>query len=165
VIGLLPTSVIIGDVVSTSLIRKNILQGNVKRACELLARPYPISGVVIDGAKRGRQLGFPTINLKYPLHRVLPKEGVYVTQVEIDNYFYLGVCNVGFNPTFSQDHQVKIECYILDFDRDVYHKNVTLHFLDRLRDEKRFSSRESLVSAIEKDIAAARRIILPLPNG
>lgn len=153
------------EIVSTSLIRKYIMEGNVKRASELLARPYPLSGVVMDGAKRGRQLGFPTINLKYPFHRVLPKEGVYVVQVEIDEKFYFGVCNVGFNPTFSQDHQVKVECHILDFDRDVYHKNVTLHFLERLRDEKRFSSREGLVTAIQNDIASARRIILPLSNG
>lgn len=154
-----------GDIVSTSLIRKKILEGDVMRASELLARPYPVPGVVMDGAKRGRQLGYPTINLKYPFHRILPKEGVYATRVEIDGDMFLGVTNVGFNPTFSQDQQVKVECHILDFDRDVYHKNVVLHFIDRIRDEKKFSNREELVAAIQKDITSARGIFLPLSNG
>lgn len=147
------------DVVSTSLIREKIKSGDVKRASQLLARPYPVEGIVMDGAKRGRALGFPTINLKISPLRVLPKEGVYAVHVMIDDETFHGVCNVGYNPTFEQDHQVKVECHILDFDRDVYHKTVTLLFIDRLRDEKRFSGRDELVEAIRNDILAARKIL------
>lgn len=153
-----------GETVSTSLIRSKIQSGDVRRAGELLARPYPLDGVVMDGAKRGRALGFPTINLKIPPYRILPKEGVYAVRVVIDGETFHGVCNVGFNPTFTQDHQVKVECHILDFDRDVYHKTVTLQFIDRLREEKRFSGRDELVEAISADIAKARRLFLPLSN-
>lgn len=153
------------EIVSTSLIRQKIVSGDVKRAAVLLGRPYPLHGVIVDGAKRGRSIGFPTINLKFPPDRILPKEGVYAVRVELENETFSGVCNVGFNPTFTQDHQVKVECHILDFDRDVYHKNVTLLFIDRLRDEKRFSSRDELVAAIKNDVENARRLFLPLSNG
>ncbi|MCC6138316.1 MAG: bifunctional riboflavin kinase/FAD synthetase [Bdellovibrionaceae bacterium] len=146
------------DIVSTSIIRKKIQEGNVYRAGELLGRPYSVEGTVVDGAKRGRALGFPTINLKYNHLRVLPKEGVYAVNVQIDNEIFLGVCNVGFNPTFTQDHQMKVECHILDFDRDVYHKSVVLQFVERLRDEKKFSSRDELISAITGDIQKARQL-------
>lgn len=151
-----------GETVSTSLVRSRIQAGDVRRARELLARPYPLEGVVVDGAKRGRALGFPTINLKLPPHRILPKEGVYAVIVQIENETFYGVCNVGFNPTFTQDHQVKVECHILDFDRDVYHKTATLLFIDRLRDEKRFSGRENLVEAIQADIQSSRAIFSSL---
>ncbi len=153
-----------GEVVSTSLIREKILGGDVRRACELLSRPYTLEGVVVDGAKRGRALGFPTINLKTQPLRILPKLGVYAVYVEIEGQRFNGVCNVGLNPTFAQDHQMKVECHILDFDRDVYHKTVQLHFIERLRDEKRFSGRDELVQAIHADIAHARRIFLPSAN-
>lgn len=144
------------EIVSTSIIRKKIQEGNVQRANELLARSYSIAGTVVDGAKRGRALGFPTINLKYDQVRVLPKEGVYAVNVNIENEGFYGVCNIGFNPTFVQDHQMKVECHILDFDRDVYHKKVVVEFVARLRDEKKFSGREELIAAIENDIAKAR---------
>lgn len=152
-------------VVSTSLIRQRILEGDVAVAKIFLGRPYAIQGLVIHGYKRGRTLGFPTMNLQYGEFQLLPQTGVYAVNVDIEGRSYHGVCNVGNNPTFSQDNRMNVECHILDFDRDIYDQTVSLSFFKKMRDEMRFSSKEDLVVQIQKDIAQARAYFLSLPNG
>lgn len=149
------------EIVSTSLVRKKIQDGHVEFAEKLLLRPYSLIGTVVQGAQRGRTLGFPTANLQYDVNFVLPKEGVYAVEVALEKEQLFGVCNVGFNPTFTVDGRVKVECYILDFDRDIYGKSIKIHFKFRLRKEMKFQNRESLVAAIKNDIANTRKIFFP----
>ncbi len=147
------------EIVSTSFIRKLLTNGDVFRVKEFLGRHYKISGRVVDGEKRGRVLGFPTANLQYENHRLLPKVGVYAVDVFFENQKMLGVCNIGFHPTFEQSSQIKVECHILDFDQDLYNKNIEIAFLERLRDERKFSSKDDLVRAIENDIHKTRSLV------
>ncbi|MCB9073092.1 MAG: riboflavin biosynthesis protein RibF [Bdellovibrionaceae bacterium] len=153
------------DVISTSLIRSEIQVGNVERAGELLLRPYYVDGMVVHGEKRGRKLGFPTINLLYSRDVILPASGVYVADVVIAGEHYKSVCNIGTNPTFSQGQEVKWECHLLDFDRDIYNASVRVHFYKKLRSERKFSSQEELIEQIQKDVTSARETSLTLPNG
>lgn len=153
------------EVISTSSIRRKILEGDVHTAKELLGRPFEVEGVVVHGEKRGRGLGFPTLNLDYAPLQLLPHLGVYAVGVSIEGEDYYGVCNVGFNPTFSQDQRMKVECHILDFDRDIYDQPVKLSFLKRIREEKRFQSKEELVQQVQQDIVTAKSFFSSLPNG
>jgi len=153
------------QVVSTSLIRQNILDGDVQSAKDFLGRAYEVQGTVIQGHKRGRRLGFPTLNLAYHEFQLLPKIGVYAVEVKIQKVIYYGVCNVGHNPTFLQGSTMNVECHILDFDREIYNQPVSIFFLQRLRDEQRFVSQSDLVLQIQKDILGAKAYFLSLPNG
>jgi riboflavin kinase / FMN adenylyltransferase len=152
------------DVISTSLIRTEIQSGNVQRAHELLSRPYYLTGTVVHGEKRGRKIGFPTINLFYHEEAILPAVGVYFVRVAVDGESYCAVCNIGTNPTFTSGQEVKWECHLLDFDRDIYNASVKVTFYERLRDERKFSSKEELIATIQKDISRARILSKSLPN-
>lgn len=143
-----------GEKVGSNRIRKMIQEGDVKKAAHHLGRPYALEGTVAEGDGRGRTIGFPTINLKtdFPL---IPKRGVYVSEVEIEGKRLQAVTNIGFNPTFDGQRQT-IESYILDFSGNLYGRSITLHFLARLRDELKFSSADELVEWIGRDVRSAR---------
>ena len=143
-----------GDKVGSNRIRKMIQEGDVGKAALHLDRPYMIEGTVVKGEGRGRTIGFPTINLKteFPL---IPKRGVYITDVDVGGKRYSAVTNIGYNPTFD-GQSLTIETYILDFSGDLYDRNIALYFLERVRDEVRFSSVDELKERIWKDVEAAR---------
>lgn len=143
-----------GEKVGSNRVRKMILEGFVEKAARCLGRPYMIQGTVIEGDGRGRTIGFPTINLKtdFPL---IPKRGVYVSEVEIGGEKFSAVTNIGFNPTFDGQH-LTIETYILDFSHNLYGQNISLYFLERIRDEIRFASVDELKERIWMDVEAAR---------
>lgn len=146
-----------GDKISSSQIRAALAQGNVEKAAELLGRPYRVSGEVIHGDARGREIGVPTANLDVWADRCLPKTGIYVSQAHVLGETWGAVTNVGYRPTFKpQPDTPVVEAYILDFDRYIYGLNLKLDFLSRLRDEKRFSSVEALVDQMRQDIRQAR---------
>ncbi len=146
----------VGDsVVSSSFIREMLLKGQVEKANDLLFSPFGFSNTVTHGDARGRTLGFPTINQLYPEGLARLKFGVYKTQVSIDGKEYVGVTNVGIRPTFETDF-VSAETFILDFDSDVYGKNIDIRFLRFLRDEKKFESVEELKKAVNKDIDSVK---------
>jgi len=147
-----------GTVVSSTLIRQFIHSGDLKEVGRLLGRPYAIAGKVIKGRERGgRLLGFPTANLSTS-RQASPRQGVYAVEVEIDGKIHSGAANLGYNPTFG-DTDLSLEVHIMDFCEDIYDKLITVHFIDRLRDEKRFSSIEDLAAQIRKDVQKARKIL------
>ena len=143
-----------GEKVGSNRIRKMIQEGDVGKAALHLGRPYMIEGTVVKGEGRGRTIGFPTINLKteFPL---IPKRGVYITDVDVGGKRYPAVTNIGYNPTFD-GQSLTIETYILDFSGDLYDRNIALYFLERVRDEVRFSSVDELKERIWKDVDTAR---------
>jgi riboflavin kinase/FMN adenylyltransferase len=147
-----------GTVVSSTLIRQFIQEGDLREANRLLGRPYEIAGVVIPGHQRGgRLLGFPTANISLS-GQAPPKPGVYVVEVKIGDGTYGGAANVGYNPTFG-GNELSVEVFVFDFDENIYEKFIRVYFIERLRDEKRFSGPEELTVQIRKDVEKARRIL------
>ena len=137
--------------VSSSMIREFLKNGEIERANSLLLNPFSFTGEVIEGQKRGRTIGFPTINQKYPEELVKLKFGVYKTKVLFDGKEYFGVTNIGIRPTFKSDYVIS-ETYIKDFSGDLYGKTVKTVPLKFLRSEIKFNSAEELKRQIEKDI-------------
>ncbi|MBR4513396.1 MAG: bifunctional riboflavin kinase/FAD synthetase [Lachnospiraceae bacterium] len=140
-----------GREISSSLIREELLKGAVDEAGKLLGRPYAISGVVREGKKLGRTIGFPTINLIPEKDKLLPGAGVYETLVSLDGRDYRSLTNVGSNPTVSDEGVVTVESHLLRFHEDAYGKPVTVSFLRQLRKEIKFKSLEELKKQIEFD--------------
>ncbi len=140
-----------GSPVSSTDIRGLIKQGDIPAANALMAAPFGFEGEVLNGDKRGRTIGFPTINQKFPEMLVTPKFGVYSAEVLIDGVKFKGITNIGVRPTFKTE-QVMCETYIKDFSGDIYGKKVTLRPLRFIRAEKEFSSLEELKAAIKTDI-------------
>ena len=150
----------VGDiVVSSTSIRKAILEGDVKKAALLLGRPYNMSGAVIEGKRRGGAIGFPTANIK-PHKDLLPGKGVYAAVVNLEGKRYQSVLNIGHNPTFG-DVQLSLEVHLMDFNGDIYGKPLEILFIDRIRKERRFSGPEELSLQIKKDGDRARAILKP----
>ena len=144
-------------VVSSTLIRELIMEGSVEEAQEFLGRTYAISGVVVEGDARGRELGFPTANVRTP-NEIIPRKGVYAVKVNCKGEIREGITNVGLRPTFQKD-SLTIEVFIFDFNDDLYGQTITVEFIARLRDEKTFSGPKELVAQIEKDVDRARSIL------
>jgi riboflavin kinase / FMN adenylyltransferase len=147
-------------IVSSSKIRDLIQRGEAERASKLLGRDYPIIGKVVEGAKRGQTLGFPTANLEIS-DELYPKTGVYAVEVEWSQQRFSGLANVGSNPTFfsEQDRKgrpISLEVYILNFNRDIYGEEIQINFKRRIRDEVRFESSSLLIEQIKKDIRWAQ---------
>jgi len=138
--------------VNSTHIRRLILNGEIKRANQLLGWNYLLTGIIVEGNKRGRTIGFPTANLK-PLcsDKLIPKNGVYFVKVYLDDDSYYGFLNIGIRPTFENDSEVFIETHIFDFEGDIYNKKMTIEFYDFIRDEKKFNSPEELIDQINKD--------------
>jgi riboflavin kinase/FMN adenylyltransferase len=144
--------------VSSTAIRNLIQDGRIHEAGTLLGRPYEITGTVVQGrARGGRLLGFPTANIKI-VDQVPPKAGVYVVEVELRGEIFGGAANFGSNPTFG-DSEPSLEVHILDFTGDLYGSTLTVRFIERLRDEMKFTGPEPLMAQIRKDIARTREIL------
>ncbi|MEX0685979.1 MAG: bifunctional riboflavin kinase/FAD synthetase [Balneolales bacterium] len=138
--------------VSSTTVRKALEEkGNVHLARQFLGRPYMINGTVVQGDKRGRELGYPTANIKinHP-KKIIPYNGVYAVDVVIDGVKYRGMMNIGVRPTFGKE-ELTLEVNIFDFDLDIYGKSIDILFLERIRDEKKFSSMETLIAQLEND--------------
>jgi len=149
-----------GTVVSSSRIRTLIKAGDLETAAKLLGREFSVSGPVVEGAKRGRTLGFPTANVAMS-DQVTPRSGVYAVEVLWNGLLFDGVANIGVNPTFRPDPsegkaKVSFEVYILDFDRNIYGDEIEVSFKKRIRDEVRFGSTAELIDHIQSDVRWAR---------
>ncbi len=148
-----------GKLVSSSLIRRLLREGNVSQAAEYLGRPFSLPGEVIPGDSRGKNLGFPTSNLDVPEDLVALSPGVYACYVEMEGKSWQAVTNIGYRPTFGgQEERTHIEAHLLDFNQEIYGKEMELFFVERLRPEKKFSQVSELQSQIRKDILRARQI-------
>ena len=146
--------------ISSTGIRQLVMDGDVETAARMLGRDYQIRGNVAHGRDRGgKLLGIPTANIVLN-DELCPKVGVYAVIVQYAGNRYPGVANIGFSPTFD-DHVFTVEAHILDFSQDIYDKKIMVNFVQRLRDEIKFSGIDQLVDQIHQDIADARQILAP----
>ncbi len=145
-----------GKVVSSTRIREAIQRGRLDAASQMLGRPYALATKVVRGDGLGRQLGFPTANLDVT-GLALPPNGVYVAQAELPGTSHRAVLNIGLRPTLQHPHpQLRVEAHLLDFDADLYGKELEITFVEKLRDEQRFASLKDLRTQIAKDILQAQ---------
>ena len=139
-----------GVTLSATLIRSLISEGEIEQANEYLGAPYYIIGRVLHGRSDGRKIGFPTINMTIEEGRIIPKRGVYRTAVVIDGKLYSGVSNVGVCPTF-EGSEVRLETHVIDYDGDLYGREMRVYLLGYLREERKFDSIDLLKGQIEYD--------------
>ena len=155
-----PPVIMDDEVVSSTRIRNALRGGEVAKAADYLGRYFHISGVVVTGSDRGKRLGFPTANLRVQDERAFPSPGVYVCLAEVAGRRWKAVTNIGVRPTFEESQEIAtVETHLLDFQGDLYHQEIKLAFVERLRDERRFSNSDALISQIQKDIQQARHIL------
>jgi riboflavin kinase/FMN adenylyltransferase len=145
-----------GDCVSSSRIRKLLAAGHVAPAARLLGRPHEVEGEVIRGAREGRRLGFPTANLG-DLATLAPGPGIYAARWSSGGETGGAAVYLGDRPTLG--HGPSVEAHLLDYDGDLYGRRLRLHFLERLRDGRRFPDREALAAQLARDVAAARAVL------
>ena len=139
--------------ISSSLIREALLSGRIDNAKKWLGYSYSITGTIVSGRKIGREIGYPTANIKPDdKYKLIPANGVYAVEVIIDDVKFPGMLSIGSNPTVNSDGSVRsIEVHILDFDGDIYGRSITVRFVKWLRDEKKFRSKEQLAEQMKLD--------------
>lgn len=150
-----------GQTVSSSRIRSLIEVGSVSDAAALLGSRYRVTGPVVDGDKRGRDIGYPTANIRPLERKVIPGNGVYATVTRVDGTDHMSATNVGTRPTFGGGERL-IEAHLLDFDGDLYGEEITVEFVERLRPELEFKSVAELLEHMEEDVARSRKILHPV---
>lgn len=147
-----------GEVVSSSAIRKLLKEGDMKKAAAFLGYDFYVEGSVVEGEKRGRQIGYPTANLETDWE-ILPKEGVYATRSRVDGEKFDSITNIGYRPTFGES-RLLIETHIFDFSGDIYKKRLAVEFVERIRDERRFDGVDALVAQIGRDVENVKEALL-----
>lgn len=148
----IPAQKIDNEIVSSTLIKQLIIDGNIKRINTLLGYNYSISGKVIAGSQIGRKIGFPTANIEYPPKLITLPYGVYSTIVTIEGNNYPSITNFGRKPTICENCTPIVEVHILNFDKNIYNKNIKLSFIKKIRDEIKFNSIDELTLQIKRDI-------------
>jgi len=146
-----------GEIVSSSLIRQALAQGDMMKVERLMGRYFTLSAKVISTDKRGRVLGFPTANLDIKPGQALPNNGVYGTITGVDGKQFASATNIGTRPTFG-DSEKTVETHLLAYEGDLYGKELEVKFICKLRDEKRFASPEELKTQIKEDVEKVRTI-------
>lgn len=144
--------------INSTTIRNLISEGDLENANRLLGYEFLLSGKIVKGDQRGRQLGFPTANLEVRKNKLLPPDGVYAVRVTIKDKLLNGILNIGLRPTFNAQ-QRSVEIFIFEFDEDIYGEDLRLSLVKKIRDEKKFSSVEDLKKQIQKDVVLAKEII------
>ena len=148
-----------GEIISSTHIRGLVAVGEVAAAARFLGAPFHVRGTVAHGDKRGRTLGFPTANLVPDPRLVVPDHGIYACRAELDGETHVAAVNVGVRPMFKTGRGLLIEAFLLDFERDIYGRELRLDFLERLRGERRFDSVEALIDQMGADVEQTRRIV------
>lgn len=156
--GIVIPPVMLGThIVSSTLVRRCLQDGDMEMAARLLGRPFSIDFPVVRGHQLGRKIGIPTINQDFPEHHVIPHTGIYACLCDVDGSAYLGVANVGCRPTVSGgDLKINCETHIIQYSGFLYDRSIRVSFYQKLRDEKKFSSVEQLRLAIGEDIRRAQ---------
>jgi riboflavin kinase/FMN adenylyltransferase len=148
-------------VVSSTRIRRLVAEGRVDEAGALLGHPYALAGTIVEGRRRGQELGFPTANLRTD-NELIPPHGVYATTLTVDGIVHAAITNIGVNPTFGDNGATTIETHVLRYNRELYGERVQLGFVQRLRDERRFDDVDALRAQIEADCRRAERLFTRL---
>ena len=151
-VTLLDDFLISSEKVSTTKIRLFYAQGKIKEAEKYLGRPISYTGTVVLGKQLGSSIGFPTANVQLHNLTQLPRFGVYAVRVHIDKKTYLGCLNIGINPTVEANLETKIEIHILEFDENIYDKDISFELIEFIRDEKKFGSIDDLTAQIQLDV-------------
>ena len=146
--------------ISSTYVREKIAEGNIPKANELLGYKYFIKSEILHGRKLGRTIGIPTINMILPPDKLLPPNGVYVTEVLVGGKTYMGVTNIGCKPTVSDEKIVGVETYIDDFTQDVYGEKIVVSFIQFIRPEQKFDSVEELRRQMQLDIEKSRELYI-----
>jgi riboflavin kinase/FMN adenylyltransferase len=136
--------------ISSTKVRNALLKGDIEEANLMLGYHYPVSGKVVHGKKIGRTIGYPTANIEVENLKLLPKKGAYITDVFLNGGQYKGMLSIGTNPTVGGTEKT-VEVYILDFDEDIYGKEITVAFREFLHDEIKFESLEKLIEKLDDD--------------
>ncbi len=152
-----------GKVVRSTSVRAALSAGDMASVSEMLGRPFTITGIVTEGDRRGRDLGFPTANITPDPQGALPADGIYACYVEVPQGRYLAATSIGIRPTFDSGPRV-IEPFLLDFDADLYGHRITVEFVERLRAEERFDSVDALIVQMNIDVKNTRRILSATGN-
>ena len=145
-----------GKVISSTLIRRLVEEGNMEEAAACLGAPYRITGKIVHGRALGRRIGIPTLNQLPPPDKLLPPFGVYYSEVKADGRVYKGMTNIGTKPTVTDEHVVTVETYLYDFEGDLYGETAEVGLLTYRRPEKRFSGVMELRKTMEEDILAGK---------
>lgn len=145
-----------GREVSSTYVRSQVEAGEMERVTKLLGTPYTVSGSVCHGARLGRTLGMPTVNLLPPATKQLPPFGVYFSRVRHGDHVYAGISNIGCKPTVTDAGQIGVETYLYDFDAEIYGEEITVELLSFRRPEQKFPDVEALKAQVQRDIAAGR---------
>ena len=145
--------------ISSTRIKEEIVNGYIINANKLLGHPYNISGKVVKGMQLGRKLGFPTANITYDNNeKILPKNGVYYTVTIIKEKKYISITNIGIKPSVQESNCISIETHILDFNQSIYGQNITIVFIDRIRNEIKFNHINDLIDQITKDVSTVKKL-------
>ncbi|MBA2174064.1 bifunctional riboflavin kinase/FAD synthetase [Halobacillus locisalis] len=144
------------DKISSTRIRAVLDQGKVDEAIELLGRPYVMQGIVVNGERRGRTIGYPTANIDVEHDYYVPKIGVYAVIIHVNGHSYPGMANLGVKPTFEGDREPNLEVHLFDFDQDLYGKQVRVEFHVMVREEKRFDGVDALKNQLADDESQIR---------
>jgi len=147
-----------GDVVSSTAIRKALADGDIRRVARLIGRPFSLQGRVASGVGRGSRLGFPTANLDLDTKQALPADGVYATLAHVDGKTYQSMTNIGQRPTFGGGGRT-VETYVLDYQGDLYGRQLRIDIIEHLRGERRFASADELQKQIAEDIRQGKAIL------
>lgn len=154
---IIPPIKVNNSIVSSTLIREYVSNGDMENALYLLGRHYSITGTVKQGEQIGSKLGFPTANIIAEKYMLLPSRGVYITRTLVDGNMYRSITNIGIKPTISAGNtRVNIETYILEFNENIYEKQIEVFFIKKIRDEKKFKDKEELIQRIKEDIIIAK---------
>lgn len=146
--------------VSSTKVRNFLLEGNIKEANQLLLHPFSLTGKVIHGDKVGRILGFPTANIDVSnAYKLIPASGVYVVKVDLENQSYFGALSIGYRESVFENSKLTIEVFILDYDGDLYNKELKMVFVDYLRPQIKYENWELLKIQIEKDVEKIRKLL------
>jgi riboflavin kinase/FMN adenylyltransferase len=140
------------EIVSSSLIREYIKKGKMERVFQLLGRHFSLCGTVIAGRRVGRTLGFPTANIMAHPEMVVPANGVYITKTKYGDKWLNSITNVGMAPTLRDGGAFSIETHMLDYNEDIYGKDIEVCFIHKLRDEKKYENKEALKKQVDEDI-------------
>lgn len=148
--------------VSSTKIRKALVAGDVKTANNYLGHNFQLNGIVVHGNKVGRELGYPTANIDLQnKYKLIPAEGIYAVKVRLEDKSYNGMLNIGRRPTINSGNgEISIEVNIFDFKKEIYGEKIQLELIERIRDEKKFDSKEELIAEMQKDQVKCERILL-----
>ena len=147
-----------GSPVKSRLIRSSISQGDVAGSAKMLGRKYSVTSEVITGDQRGREMGFPTANLKMDYRTLLPNDGIYATWAVIDGVRYPSATSIGIRPTFDLAQRL-VEVYVMDFSADLYGKTLGVEFISKVRDQEKFDALDELVKQINIDVDNCREVL------